>query len=950
MIEFCNTLKAKMTDEDLTDYSAIPFWSWNNELEESVLLKQIEDMKSAGMGGFIMHARTGLKTEYLGKKWFSCIGACLKKAKELKMNAWIYDENGWPSGFVGGKLLEKEEYRAKFLRYCVKETFDNEAFAIYVENKMGFERVYENKQGESVYHCIYLMTSPANTDILNPKVTEEFIRLTHEEYYKRFSESFGKELVGFFTDEPQYYRNETPYTSQVEKVFAEKYNEDVLDGLVYLFLQDERGYIFREKYYQTLNELYVKNFYKKLYDWCETHHCKLTGHSVEENGLANQMVGGAGVMPTYEYEHIPGIDDLGRNYATELSAKQVGSVASQLGKKQVLTETFGCAGYDVTPEELKSIGEYQFFNGVNLMCHHLYPYSIAGQGKVDHPPVFSPQSNWWKGFRSFNDYFTRLGYIVANTKENYDVLVIHPMRSTYLRYVRANHEKSVQDLEEKFAALLKKLRMHGIQYQLADETLLAKYGSVKDDKLTIGNCTYDKIIIPDMFNISRTTVDILAKYTGILWLEGALEYIDGEKTGVGLSSNITFDELIKNAKINFYSADGNGGMTSRCGHLGEFIFIKNYSPVYEPKDIFVETKGVTDNYKALNLEDFTLQNIDDIIKIPANGSVILFRCDGVKTTAKKSETVMNITNRFSVSGITENYLVLDYAQMSYDGSEYSERMPLPGLMENLLRADYRGKLFIKQTFAVKTATKMRLMMEKGNILSASVNGWEVRFENSDFDALFVETDISDKVRIGENEFVYEIDYYQHDGVHFALFDPLATESLRNCLYYDTHIENAFIKGDFVLDENLCISKKTGVLPITKLLYEHGYPFFKGELYLDGEYDFDGKGERELWLDGRFAMAEIYINGVRVEFTLSYRRSITQYLRKGKNSIIIKVFSSLRNLLGPHHFAVAKEPLGVGPFAFTMRGSWGNKQSKYYTPDYNSVPFGVENILVVENKS
>ena len=946
MREICDQLKRKMIDKDLTDYAAIPFWSWNNELEEGVLLKQIEDMKAAGMGGFIMHARTGLKTEYLGESWFSCIGACLKKAKELKLNAWIYDENGWPSGFVGGKLLEKEEYRAKFLRYSVKETFDKEAFAVYVESEMGFKRVHESKQGVNLFHCIYLITSPANTDILNPKVTEEFIRLTHEEYYKRFQESFGKELVGFFTDEPQYYRYETPYTPQIEKTFAEKYGEDVLDGLVYLFLQDERGYAFRQKYYQTLNELYVNNFYKKLYDWCEAHHCKLTGHSVEENGLADQMLGGAAVMPTYEYEHILAIDNLGRKCGTELSAKQVGSIASQLGKKQVLTETFGCAGYDVTPEELKSIGEYQFFNGVNLMCHHLYPYSIAGQGKVDHPPVFSPQSNWWKGFLTFNDYFTRLGYIVANTKENYDVLVIHPMRDVYLRYVRNNHEKSVQDLEENFFALLNKMRMHGIQYQFADEAILAKYGSVEGNKLKIGNCTYDKIVIPRMLNISRTTVDILTKYTGELLLEGKLEFIDGVRTEVGLRSNITFEDIIKTAKINFYSADGNGGMTSRSGSLGEFIFIKNYSPVYASEEIFVETKGVADSYKALDLEDFTLQNIEDIIKIPPNGSVILIRCDGVTTTSKKSGTVMNITNRFSVSGITENYLVLDYAQMSYDGVQYSERMPLPLLMENLLRADYRGKLFIKQSFTVKDITNLRLMMEKGELISANVNGNEVHFEKSDFDALFVEADISDKVRVGENEFIYEIDYYQHESVHFALFDPLATESLRNCLYYNTHIENAFIKGDFVLDENFSISKKIGLPPVTKFLYEYGYPFFKGELSLEGEYDFDGAGERELWLDGRFAMAEAYVNGFRIEFTLSYRKHITQCLRKGKNSIKIKVFSSLRNLFGPHHFSVAKEPLGVGPFAFTMRGSWVDGQSKYYTPAYNSVPFGIENIFIV----
>ena len=49
-----------------------------------------------------MHARGGLKTEYLGEKWFRCVEACCKRAQELGMEAYAYDENGWPSGFVGG--------------------------------------------------------------------------------------------------------------------------------------------------------------------------------------------------------------------------------------------------------------------------------------------------------------------------------------------------------------------------------------------------------------------------------------------------------------------------------------------------------------------------------------------------------------------------------------------------------------------------------------------------------------------------------------------------------------------------------------------------------------------------------------------------------------------------------------------------------------------------------
>lgn len=945
MMKICNRLKKEeMENSDLTDYAAIPFWSWNNELEEGVLLKQIEDMKEAGMGGFIMHARTGLKTEYLGEKWFSCIGACLKKAKALKMNAWIYDENGWPSGFVGGKLLEKEEYRAKFLRYAVKNCYDATAFAVYVKMESGYRRVCESVNGAENYYCVYLLTSPSNTDILNPEVTEEFIRLTHEEYYKRFADSFGKELVGFFTDEPQYYREETPYTLQMERFFCETYNEDVTDGLIYLFVQDERGYAFREKYYRALNYLYVTNFYKKLYDWCEAQHCKLTGHSVEEDGLANQMLGSAAVMPTYEYEHIPAIDCLGRKITTEFAAKQVGSIASQLGKKQVLTESFGCAGYDVTPQELKSIGECQFFNGVNLMCYHLYPYSMAGQGKVDHPPVFSPQSNWWKGFRSLNDYFTRLGYIVANTKECCDVLIIHPMRDVYLRYIRGEHERCVQESEQKFFALLKEMRRYGIQYQFADETLLAKYGSVHGDKITIGEREYDRIVLPSMLNISRTTVELLKEYTGKIWVQGNPVFIDGIKANVDIRSNITFEDIVADRKICFYSADGNGGVTSRSGDLGEFVFIKNYLPACNAAPIVVETQGLSKEYMALDLENYALQSVDDEITVPANGSVILVRCTAARL-ASTVETLVDITSDFVVSDITDNYLVLDYAQISYDGLRYSERMPLPMIMEKLLRVDYKGRLFVKQSWRAKDAVNACLVMEQGNVVAASVNGYKVDFMQSEFDPLFMQADISDCLAIGNNEFIYEVEYYQHDGVHFALFDPLATESVRNCLYYDTHIENTLIKGNFVLDDGFVVARRTVLPSVTNALYACGYPFFKGEVELKGKYFFDGKGTRELRLVGRFAMAEVWINGKRTEFALSDKRDITQCLRTGNNLFVIKLYSSLRNLFGPHHFAPEREPMGVGPFAFTMRGSWEKGMSKWYTEKYNSVPFGVEKIVV-----
>ena len=58
-----------------SEYAPIPFWSWNNRLEKDKLLAQIRDMKAAGMGGFIIHARTGLTTEYLSEEWFALVEA-----------------------------------------------------------------------------------------------------------------------------------------------------------------------------------------------------------------------------------------------------------------------------------------------------------------------------------------------------------------------------------------------------------------------------------------------------------------------------------------------------------------------------------------------------------------------------------------------------------------------------------------------------------------------------------------------------------------------------------------------------------------------------------------------------------------------------------------------------------------------------------------------------------
>ena len=54
-------------------YRPIPFWSWNENLHTDETAWQIEQMEQAGIGGYFMHARGGLQTEYMGEEWMDNI-------------------------------------------------------------------------------------------------------------------------------------------------------------------------------------------------------------------------------------------------------------------------------------------------------------------------------------------------------------------------------------------------------------------------------------------------------------------------------------------------------------------------------------------------------------------------------------------------------------------------------------------------------------------------------------------------------------------------------------------------------------------------------------------------------------------------------------------------------------------------------------------------------------
>ena len=931
-----NSLFSALDTISLKEYAPVPFWSWNNEIKPEECKRQIRQMQEVGFGGFIIHARAGLKTEYLGEEWFACVQACIDEAKKRDMCIWIYDEFGYPSGFVGGTLLENESHRAEYLEYELRSEFDESAFSVYVQRNGGYVRI-EKATDADCYHTVYKRRSPCNVDILNPDMVGLFLEKTYEAYYKRFADEFGKTIRGFFTDEPQYYRYATPYTSVLEREI-----ENVKDGLIHLFGSEESDYAFRVKYYQTMNRLYTENYYKRLYDWCEKHGCQLTGHTVEEPHLFSQMWGSAGAMPSYRYSHVAGIDHLCQAMDGVMDEVQVESVAAQFGIRQVMSESFACTGYDANFRTLKYIADHQYAQGVNYLVVHLMNYSLQGAGYKDHPQTFSSHAAWWNDFSIFNDYYTKLGYIFANTKRQVNLLLIHPMQDCYLTYDRKEDKQSVVQAETEFYTLSKELAERGIAFHYADETLLKDYGKTQDGQLLVGGKEYDYVILPNRKSINASTQELLKSFTnagGKLCVLGAYPmYVEGEKGVQELQSTLSYEEVL-HLNTPIAKCDGKVFQRHSIGELGEFLFLLNTD---EKK---VEC-SLPLGWSVVDLERKECLAHSGCIQLKLKGSVLLKRKTmGVCTCSIGNCEYKDVTNAFSVTGVDSNNLLLDFAKVSFDGKDYSESKHTEQILDELIRASYQGPLYLKYEFTANDLPKQLSILSQNNrVKGLFVNGTSVEMSATEYDPYFSTAEIIRHCKAGKNKIIFLIDFYENPNVHYAIYGENVTESLVNMMSYDTVIEPIFLQGDFCVNESFALTKFR--LPnAISCIEKQGFPFYNGVVTIEGRVFSENGQPIKLRLTGNFATAEIYLNGKKSGAAALHDEVFIDGLQVGENHVEIRLKSTMRNMYGPHHCKGMQEDWGACPYMFTFFKCWQFGEPKDFTREYNFSTFGVEKIEI-----
>ncbi len=932
---------------------SVPFWSWNDKLENARLEKQVEWMKNEGFGGFFMHARSGLNTEYLSEEWFGAIKACAIKAKELGMDAWAYDENGWPSGFVGGKLLEDENNRENYLTFKYGVSDEN----ALVSYDISSDKIKRLKKGDKCDNAlnIYKNTSLTTVDILDDKVVDRFIAATHEKYDEYFGGKLSEYVKGFFTDEPQYYGTATPYPHLIKEYFKKNYGADILDGLGLLYCEKQGFREFRYKYYIACQQLFLHNYSEKIYNWCDAHGVKLTGHYIEEMGITQQMYYCAGVMPFYEYEHIPGIDWLCRRFLTVILAKQLVSVGAQLGKKEMLTETFALTGWDVTPTELKAIAEFQFLYGINVMCMHLLPYSELGHRKNDYPVHFSSSNAWADDvLPKFNAYFDRLGALMRGSEEDVKVAVLHPIRTAYLTYNSGESDK----VGKTFQTVSEYLANEQISFHYLDETLFEKHGSVKGASLVCGNCSYKYlIIVPETLTMGKFTERAVKEFV----LNGGKVLLFGEKPKYLEGEPYSYDYLKTNTSIaeiqsaQKYRFEYKGGKVRTClKHTaqGDFLMALNIDGFETAKcslDITGEVKLLD-----LNSEEVYEQEKEFSLK-PYESKILLVGYRGESAAEKKNEIVVLPTKGYEVVASDENYLVLDTAKISYDGINYTPSYPVPGIFEYLIKAKYNGDLYLKFEFDCNyIADDMRVIYENCQAAEFTVNGEKIVFDGSSkIDPNMITAKIANSVKIGHNEIIEKIRFYEDDIVFTALYGEGVTETLRNCLVYNTYIDTLRLSGhfgvyakdglketdlkNFFTAKEFYIDKPKTV--IDDLIFD-GYLFFAGKIRLRKEIELD-KTDVSLKITGRIHFAKLYVNGKYVgDYMFNDTLDISEFAKQGKNEIEVELLTGSRNLFGPFHDKRKIESFWVGPSSFSFYGRWNNFKCDDYTSAYSFARAGI----------
>ncbi|HNT76474.1 MAG TPA: glycosyl hydrolase [Anaerolineae bacterium] len=421
------------------EYTLLPFWFWNDALDEAELIRQMADFEAHGVYGFVIHPRVGLPRDigWMSDRLLHFMRVAVTEARRRDMLVWLYDEGMYPSGSSSGQVVAANPtHQCRCLAKVDLDPHSSSPFhplnplthLVATFERAGGQRIaIVDRPVDAVIRGLhYIGEGPAEdeppaADLLNPDAVAAFIRLVYDRYAESLGDAFGTTIRAIFTDEPGLLgrcreRNVWPGTTGILDHVNAYLGYDFTPHLPALWYDDEPDAArYRADYTRAVLHRLETTYYRQLSDWCAAHGVALAGHPGRGDDL--------GLL---RYFHIPGQDLVWRwvlpgptalEGPESTQGKCGSSAALHLGRRRNSNECFGAYGHGFTWEEMKWLVDWCFVRGVNLLYPHAFYYSVRGPRRDERPPDVGPHSPWWDDYWSFADYCRRLCWLNAEARQ-----------------------------------------------------------------------------------------------------------------------------------------------------------------------------------------------------------------------------------------------------------------------------------------------------------------------------------------------------------------------------------------------------------------------------------------------------------------------------------------------------------------------------------------------------
>ena len=702
-------------------FSTGPLWTWNDMLSEEDVRGTLRDLAGQQVKQAWVFPTAGLMTPYLTEDWFKLWRAALDEAEKLDMNIWIYDENSYPSGFAGGRVVEQmPEARGRGLMFVPLARLEpgSEVLAVWrMAGEQAEDVTAQYRAGKLPPRGKFLAATVArapvspwfadrtNTDRIYPGVTQKFMEITLGAYKREVGTQFGKRIPGIFTDEPNLMpAGRMPWTEDLPQVFQKRWGYSLTGNLLSLNQPVGDWRRVRHNYFQTLLDLFIERWARPYFEECEKNGLELTGHYFEHAWPS--ALNGADAMALASWEHRPGIDILMNQYDEGPNAqfgnvrivKEIGSLANQFGRR-TLSETFACSGWEVRMEDIKRQAEWEYALGLNTLVECVGNISIRGLRKQCWPMALSYHESWFDAYHVLARRFTRLSAALTGGREANAALLIEPTTTAWM----FQSMPELKPLGEEFQKLVVNLAQAQAEFDLGCEDVLARVGSVENGALRVGQARYGTVVLPAQAeNLNGPTVALLERFLAaggtVLALGAPPSRVDGRASqrGGALAKNPGWEKAdAKDLPAILRDRAADGFSMTRAGedggilvHMrrrlndGELIFMVNTSTTATIAGRLASAMGGVQEW---NLDtgkpgpypfQKTEHGVEAGFNLPPVGSVLLFlpqeKRAPVAAEPAPQWTTVTPAGPLEARRTGPNVLVLDYLDLVCGGKELKQ--------------------------------------------------------------------------------------------------------------------------------------------------------------------------------------------------------------------------------------------------------------------------------------